>query len=239
MIISHSHRFIFVANGRTGSKSIEAALAHLHEGVDLDTPVPGLYTTGHIPPRAIRQRIPVQIWDDYTKFVFVRNPWDWVVSQYFYNFVQKPLERLRQNHFELGTQTKRSLTAAIAHLNGKSRLVPSDVTILFEHLRQYRATPDAASLFQSTYAYDGDGTPLVDFIGRFERLEHDFGIITKRIGLEIGLPKINISDGDRFQTYYSDDTIELVADLYEVDIANFGYSWHSDTYVTEEGGQTR
>jgi Sulfotransferase family len=228
MIISHSHRFIFVANGRTASKTIEAALAHLHEAVDLDTPVPGLYTKGHIPPTVIRERIPAQIWDHYTKFMFVRNPWDWVVSQYFYNFVQKPLRRLRQCNLESGIQMKRSLTAAITHLHGKDRLTLSDLTILFEHLRQYRGVPETASLFQSSYAYDRDGTPLVDFIGRFECLERDFDAIAKRLGLEVQLPRINGSSHDKFQTYYSDETIKLVADLYETDIANFGYSWLSD-----------
>jgi hypothetical protein len=234
MIISHSHRFIFIANGRTGSKSIEAALAHLHEKSDLDAAVPGLYTSGHVPPTAIRQRLPAELWASYTKFMFARNPWDWAISQYFYNFLQKPLQSLRQHDFKSGIQTKTNLTAVIAHLDRKKRIAPSDFAVLFEHLKQYRAVPEAASLFQSTYAYDHDGTPLVDFIGRFERLEDDFGIIMKRLGLEVELPWINMSTHDGFQPYYLDDTIESIADLYKVDIANFGYSWHSDMGMAME-----
>ncbi len=228
MIINHTHRFIFVANGRTGSKSIEEVLAHLHEGADLDVPVPGLYTSGHIPPRSIRRRIPTEIWESYTKFMFVRNPWNWVVSQYFYNFGQKPLQRLRQLDPRSGIQARTNLTAVVAHLENKTRLAPIDVAVLYEHLRQYRAVPEADSLFQSTYAFDSDGTPLVDFIGRFEHLENDFAAITSHLGIEVELRKKNMSNHNRFQTYYSDDTVEFVAHLYAVDIANFGYDWHSN-----------
>ena len=225
MIISHRHRFIFFSNGRVGSKSIEAALAHLHEGLELDAPALGLYTRGHIPPSALRGRVPAHIWNEYTKFVFVRNPWDWVVSQYFYNFVEKPLRRLHRCDESRPTQLTEILAAKLPSLKENARLAPSDVLVLFEHLRQYRGTPEALSLFQSTYVYDRDGGPLVDFVGHFESLEYDFREIARRLGLEIALPKTNMSSHDTFQTYYLDETIQTVRDLYETDIVNFGYSW--------------
>jgi hypothetical protein len=154
----------------------------------------------------LRQRLPAQVWNSYKKFMFVRNPWDWVISQYFYNLERK--------------------FWPVARLGRKTRLTPWDITRLFEHLKQYRAIPEADSLFQSTYAYNDDGTCLVDYIGRFEYLQRDFSDIMNRFGIPAALPKLNTSPHGEFQLYYTDDTIKLVADLYAVDIANFNYQWN-------------
>jgi hypothetical protein len=44
----------------------------------------------HMPAAAIRDEIGVVFWDSYYKFCFVRNPWDVVVSRYFFVYRTDP-----------------------------------------------------------------------------------------------------------------------------------------------------
>ena len=43
----------------------------------------------HVFAKDLRKRIPKHIWNNYYKFTFVRNPWDWQVSIYHYIISQK------------------------------------------------------------------------------------------------------------------------------------------------------
>jgi hypothetical protein len=42
------------------------------------------YFYNHIPARQVRKQIPADVWDSYTKFCVARNPWDRVISQYYW-----------------------------------------------------------------------------------------------------------------------------------------------------------
>ena len=105
---------------------------------------------------------------------------------------------------------------------------------------------------QRDFIYDEAGALLVDFVGRFERLQDDFDEICRRLGRPATpLPRVNQAadhrklywGGDlrkmlrswrkrmtrpaprffRYQDYYDADTRALVAGLYQVDIELFGY----------------
>ena len=112
MIVSHKHRFIFIKTGKTGGTSIEIALSRHCGEDDVITPVNGLTPRNylaplsqyspidvarlvlrrrrkvlfeqHSPAREIRQRLPEHIWDGYFKFTVTRNPWDRVISSYYW-----------------------------------------------------------------------------------------------------------------------------------------------------------
>jgi hypothetical protein len=81
-------------------------------------------------------------------------------------------------------------------------------------------TVPAASL------YDAAGRCLVDFIGRFERLQTDFDEACDRAGIpRCRLPHTNSARGPRAATLYDDETRSIVARLYAADIARFGYEF--------------
>lgn len=111
---------------------------------------------------------------------------------------------------------------------------------------------------QSDFIYDDDGRLLVNFVGRFERLQADFDIICRRLGMPPEpLPHVNHAADHRriylgpnprkllrswrkrltkpapryarYQDYYDADTRALVAELYQSDIELFGYRFEDET----------
>lgn len=93
--------------------------------------------------------------------------------------------------------------------------------------------------------YDPDGRLLVDYVGRFETLQRDFGEVCKRLGIEdASLPHRNPSDKksrnlkrkvrnalflngegrkNHWTEFYDRRTLDAVTRLYHKDIEAFGY----------------
>jgi hypothetical protein len=74
--------------------------------------------------------------------------------------------------------------------------------------------------------FDSDGNCLVDFIGRFERLEQDFSLVCDRIGIpRFRLPAMNSSAIPRLDQVYDEESRRTVEKLYAADITRFGYTF--------------
>jgi len=226
MIISHTHKFIFLCNGKTGTTSIRAALADYHEEDAYEVGVPGLYENKHVPPSVLRGMLGPSIWEDYFTFCFVRNPWDWFVSQFFWNqdpnpiskkkLLRRPLETTREY---LDKRRKRR------YLKKLETFSPDEIYETYELLKQYRGVHQADSLFQYHYVYAPDGTRLVDYVGRFENIGTEFQNIIDRIGVEAELAHRNATSHRDYTSYYTPETKDIVADLYSIDIETFGYAF--------------
>lgn len=84
-MILTEYRALFMHIPKTGGTSIERAFGSKHET---------LMHAQHWRPKHFRAYLGVKKWNSYYKFVFVRNPWDRVVSHFFfYRDVQKILPR--------------------------------------------------------------------------------------------------------------------------------------------------
>ncbi len=116
MILSHKHKFIFLKTQKTAGTSIEIALSRFCGERDIITPIspddealrrqlgyrgPQNYKLrsrdgkeftlyNHIHAREIRKIFGDGIWRTYFKFCFERNPWDKVLSWYFYTNKEEP-----------------------------------------------------------------------------------------------------------------------------------------------------
>lgn len=82
---------------------------------------------------------------------------------------------------------------------------------------------------QTDYITDDDGTIMVSFLGRFERLAEDFVTITEKIGLDLQLPNVNATDHKHFSSYYDAETEALVAQHYKKDFEILGYKLQLNT----------
>lgn len=205
-MISRQHHCIFVHIPRTGGASIENVIwpgerseADLWMG--FVRPHYNKYQTGglqHLYARHIRREVGEDIFHDFFKFAFVRNPWDRLVSQYSYLERRPDLREFMQ----VPEGTPFSDYIQLAFDSGHVQAAP-----------------------QADFIYGEDGELLVDFIGRFERLAQDAATVFERIGLdEASLPAANASQRARdYRSYYDSASAQRVADLYARDIEKFNY----------------
>jgi len=143
----------------------------------------------------------------YFKFTFVRNPWDRVLSAYSY------LQRGGWNESDRQwAATNLAQYTSFEHfvLNGLPR---SDIRS-FMHFRP-----------QEEFVCDWLGRPLVDFVGRFERLAEDFTDICGRIGVSAELQQTNPSDHLNYKDAFSRQMVAVVRRHYRSDIDLFRYDF--------------
>jgi hypothetical protein len=141
-------------------------------------------------------------------FGIVRNPWDWQVSLYRFAF---------ESVLDLPP------LAAYARRLGPMRKTYSRFESFADYIR-WRCTEDVH--LQKEFLFSEGGEQLVDFVGRFERLNDDFAMICDRIGIPATLPKLNESSKESsYQDYYTPETIELVRQVFAPDIELFGYEF--------------
>ena len=118
MIISHKHKFIFIHTNKCAGTSIEVSLASVCGSSDIIGPVtlenlpsdykhPENYNKNKfedtMSAKDIKDNIPLECWEGYTKFSVVRNPWDRMVSAWFWQtrgggeFVKRNLQTFLSN----------------------------------------------------------------------------------------------------------------------------------------------
>ncbi|MCZ6783026.1 MAG: sulfotransferase family 2 domain-containing protein, partial [Proteobacteria bacterium] len=170
----------------------------------------------------LRSILPAALWQSYFKFVFVRHPLDWFVSQYRYNtrrprFPAWVLAQPWRARAALRTYRR----AAARH--EKRIYDAADVQRLHRHLKRYRGLPGTPTLLQSSYVHDTDGIQIVDFVGRFESLEEDVASVQRRIGIDFALPHRNRTDHPDYRDCFTDAGARKVRELWSVDFERLGY----------------
>ena len=146
----------------------------------------------------VRKELGEDLYTDYYKFAFVRNPWDWHVSMFHF---------LKQMNYKLvvGLSSFEEYLAWV--------------------VKSKRPFPKGAPKFQKEILTDQQGLLLVDFVGRYENIVHDFSQVCRRLNIRADLPCLNTSRHRDYRTYYTDRTRELVAEYYHGDIELFGYTF--------------
>jgi hypothetical protein len=102
MIVSHRHRFIHIKGHKVGGSSVELALAKHCGPEDIIHPIPpfdplhdeteyewatqncGPKADSHMVPGNIEKLVGPDVWRNYRKIVEVRDPWDMLVSYFFW-----------------------------------------------------------------------------------------------------------------------------------------------------------
>ncbi|MEC4982473.1 MAG: hypothetical protein SAK42_00005 [Oscillatoria sp. PMC 1076.18] len=82
-------------------------------------------------------------------------------------------------------------------------------------------------MLQKDFVTDDHGKIIVDFVGRFEKLQADFQTICKQLNLVTKLPHANrnLDVKKPYKDYYNKETQQMVAAYFQEDIEFFNYSF--------------
>lgn len=156
----------------------------------------------HKTARELRDELGRQRWERRFSFAFVRNPWDKVASHYHF--------RVLTNQTSLGADP-------IGFNEWVVRAYGENDPRYFDRPKMFMP--------QVEWVSDERGRIIVDFIGRFERLEEDFRKVSRILEREAALPHLKKSrDGD-YRALFTSEAADVVERWFARDIAAFGYSF--------------
>lgn len=224
-MISHTHGFIFIHIPKCAGTSIETAFGHRdgftgRDGQDHRTlrmlepvaPIQILRCRANRRQFVRRMKYPHKKctrnpnnlitvtrrqFKRYFKFCFVRNPWARVVSAYD----DLLRDERKQQRFGLGPDP--DFDRFVYEVCGRDFLKP-----------------------QLHWITNWRGEIGVDFVGRYEQLERDFGQVCDRLGVgSVSLPRSNAGRNRDYRSYFSTELADAVSGVYAEEIAHFGYTF--------------
>jgi hypothetical protein len=246
MIIADSRKLMFVHIYKTGGSSItRLMMPHISE--DFRSEYPRTMgdcwqNTWHfdaIQHSKLAEALPLLEksnldLDDYTKFVFVRNPYSWVLSIWnnFYQSPQGNLENNLQNSVKFmfrGILNKKLNSQYFYEMYSDGSFKSF---VLFIKAVVQRNPPIIEKIWGATDQYsfiENNRNISFDFIGRFENLQEDVNKIynmtntekTAEIPHEVMAE--NREERQDYLKYYDEESIAIVNELFQRDFQAFGY----------------
>jgi hypothetical protein len=219
MRISHKHKFVYISIPRTGSNSIGSALDKFSEPIDEHPELiylnPLRETNGPmIKAHTLKAFFVKKGWDwnEYYKFAFVRNPFDRMVSRYFWELKKSEGDWFLKN----------------PHVKELFKIYVKSVKERCENFNDYIVNffLNIPVPIQADFIFDRNDKQLVNFIGRFETLQSDFERICETLKLPpIQLPRLKASAKGDYRKYYNLLSKILVSIKCRKDIKLFGYKF--------------
>jgi hypothetical protein len=151
---------------------------------------------GHISTQQIRPVLGDAVFEAYTKFAFVRNPFDRFVS--YCAFMSR----------------------------GKDFMETQPLAFMKWVVREQRPVEHMLYRPQNEMVTDAEGRLELDIVGRNETMQASYDAICARLGMEtMPLERVNASSHRPWQDYYDRELRDLVADLYRRDLELFDYAF--------------
>lgn len=238
MLVSHRKKFIFTKTQKTAGTSVESYFepysfpeGQWRPSEDRDVYESGTGIVGrrgpnpvpadckwynHMPAQEIRNQLPRDVWSRYFKFTVIRNPYDKLVSGFYW------FDRARST-YGWGRRAK----AAARRLVGRGS--PIDLAQGDNDVERFRSWLMLGGGVIDQNAFLIDGECCVDFFIRFEYLQQDIQKVCDRIGVEPVCGKLSkLKSGIRSAAYetsdfYDQECVRIVEDRYAFEIDRFGY----------------
>lgn len=187
------NKCIFVHIPKTGGSSIKKSVFH-NMGMN------------HLTIRDYKFIFSNIEFNNFFKFAFVRNPWERLVSSYFY---------LKQGGVH--DQDQKWGNLILGKYNSFDNFVKSWVNTnnIYSHVH-----------FMPQYTFICYKNKIaVDFIGKLENFNLDFKYVLEKINIQTNCQHTNRSQHRNYTDYYTDLTTEIVREVYRKDIDLFGYDF--------------
>ena len=229
MILSHTHKFIYVKTYKTGSTSIEAALSAVCGPDDVITEASEqLRGVRQKPAQNFRIDHPDKPSRPLWKTLLGRPERHYHPSVGYYEHM--PASRI---HTYAGEDIWRRYFKFTFERN------PWDRQVSWYHYKtkslSHRPTFDAfnqdkrRAFVENWSLYTDRDEVIVDFVGRYESLDADFARVLEQIGLsgQVTLPRENVSRSRQgsYRDVHTASSRALVAQWYAPEIAHFGYEF--------------
>lgn len=228
MLLSHSKQFIYLKTGKTASTSVEIFFqpyclppnhvcyhSPTHEidetisehgivGYRGKKPSPKNIFYNHMPALKIKNLIEAHVWENYFKFCVMRNPFDKIISFWWFHLSEEKRTFLRSSDFSI---VKNSFKESLF----SDTLLLSNILLLDHSI------------------YKIDHSPCVDYFIRFEYLQEDLTFIIKKLSLSLDLNTLKKYKSDtrgknnHFSEYYDNKMIDLVKKAFAWEVDYFGY----------------
>ncbi len=211
MLISSSKKFIYIHVDRTGGTTFSKAFkkytkfqwSHRFHQFCLKVfgEIPSIHLLKEQSALELRSKIDPSQYESYFKFAMIRNPWEWMVSDFSY----RQQNTLATDHTIVNKMTFEEFV--------KWKL----------HVRKQQV--DFLNHGLSSQFTDENGQIIVDHVGRFENFNEEFNFFCKKVGIKSTIPHLNSSKFDNYQSFYNQETRDLVKEHFALDIKKFGYSF--------------
>lgn len=172
------------------------------------------------------------------KFGVVRNPWDRLVSLYFYTKFDRRMDfdafvrlvhrkiQLRKHPFYRTVFNEGAGTLFRLFYKTTLRISPSFTRLMPVPLPgPYNVKELSQCGPQSDWLIGKNGELLVDFLARFENLKELESRLNHELNINLCLPHVNSTRHMQYQHYYNPELIALVAEAYAEDIHRYGYTF--------------
>jgi|7_EtaG_2_1085326.scaffolds.fasta_scaffold01655_9 hypothetical protein len=203
-MISDKYKCIFIHIERTGGTSIGRALLGVgrNDKLKLDSN----HGPKHIVAKDAKKMIGNKRWNSYFKFSIVRNPWDLVVSNYFFPWFHKKGEGVGfkewllrwENNSEWKNNTIRS--NSIPQLNA----ISINNKIVMDYIIRYETL-------------DEQWKDVANILSAKPVLENDWKYRVEKYSY--------LKERKNYPFYYDQESIDIVARKYKKDIEYFGYKF--------------
>jgi hypothetical protein len=205
LIISHKYKFIFIKTRKTAGSSIEVGLSKVCGTEDIVTPLTPAVDghkprnhhgfTNHIKASRIKAKVSAEIWNNYLKFAFERNPFDKVVSWYWWRKKRHGLSDTFDEFIEKCTNGKYSYRFPVDYdkyaIDGK---------VVVDFIGRYESLQDDLKQI-----YQRLGIPFED------KLTYQKDDSRK--------------DKNDYRTFYNEDTKKLISNMFHREISLLGYEF--------------
>lgn len=216
-MISHKLKCIFIPVRRAAGTSIQRALQkycmeELNEKIDRH----GGLNTLDLFNRGVLSTSPsikvgfgdwyrdIDNFKDYFVFTIVRNPWDRLISGYFYSNRGKAF---------LGK-----------HCWTLKKFIQNLPTREMNYRWWFHITRTLTEML-----IDRNGKYIADFTIRYENLHTDFATVCSKLDIKgLKLPQISKTSHKHYTKYYNDKTRIMVQEIFAKDIEYFGYNFGSE-----------
>ena len=188
MILSDKKKFIFFHLYKTAGTSLSQVLKKYANPTTMKHYKVGPYLKEHG-----REK-----YDKFYTFGFVRNPWDWQVSLYYYMLMDR-------GHFQ-------------------HQLVKSFKT--YEDYLDWRVHEDCKPQYTFFSENSDVSSPItLNFVGKFEKLQDNFNLLKNKLGIEGIMPHLVKTNHKPYKEFYDEKTKKMIGDAYEKDVKYFNYNF--------------